>query len=169
MDATAGAPTIDGQAMDGGAPRAAQVFLSDTRLALTLLNHGRYFALQRVFGVPRDQVNLLSFVIALSAAGGAYETGRRLAHARLPFTGSDVAFGGVLVREGVFGIVGPSAREVPLAGTLLAGALVAGVALPGVRRALHNIRAAEHRVRERRMRIYAAAARAAQQARAGAT
>lgn len=152
----------------GHAPGAAQVFVGDMRLAVTALNQGRYVALHRAFGVSREEANLLTFVLALGAANGAYATTRRVMHAPFPVSGADATLGGILIREAVFGIAGPGARKVPLAGALLTVAMLGGLAVPGLRRTVHGIRAAELRVRRRRMSIYAAASRAASQRRAAA-
>src|SRR4051794_17919322 len=94
-------------------PRAAQVFLGDARLAVTALNQGRHFALNRVFGVSREQANLLTFALALAVAEGAYATTRRVVEAPFPLSGSDATLGGVLAREAVLDIAGPAARKVP--------------------------------------------------------
>jgi hypothetical protein len=113
-----------------------------------------------VFGVSREQANLLTFVLALAAADAAFATTRRVLHAPFPLSGSDAAMGGVLIHEAVLGVAGPAARKVPLAGTLLAVTML-GALVPGLRRTVHGIRAAELRVRRRRMSIYTAARRAA--------
>ena len=46
----------------------SQLFLADSRLALVLVNHLRHKALQRMFGVSRDQANVLTAVLLLGAA-----------------------------------------------------------------------------------------------------
>jgi hypothetical protein len=163
---------MDGTAPSGstarnGAPRAGLVFLGDVRLAAAAANHGRHYALRRVFGVTAAQENLLTFVLALAAAESALAAARRAVHAPFGMSRSDAAMGGVLAREAVFGIAGPGARNVPLAGALLTFAML-GALTPGVRRALHGIAAAEHRVRERRMSVYAATRRAASERSAAA-
>ena len=136
---------------------AARVFLADSRLALTILNEGRHLALRRMFGVSRQEANALTFVVALAAADGTMRTARRVAH--VAPSPADTAIGGFLVREAALGVAGPGARAFPFAATLLAGAMMAGVALPELRRAVRGIRAAEHRVRERRIRAYSAGSR----------
>jgi hypothetical protein len=160
---------MDGTAAAGStshaAPRAARVFLGDTRLAVTALNEGRHYALNRAFGVSREQANLLTFVLALGAADGAYATTRRVLHGPFPVSSSDATLGGMLMREAALGVAGPAARKVPFAGALLTAALVGGLAVPGLRRAAHEIRAAESRVRRQRMAVYAAGAEAARRRR----
>jgi hypothetical protein len=160
MDSTArGGSTSD------RAPGAGQVFVGDARLAVTALNEGRYFVLNRVLGVPREQANILTVALALAAADAAYATGRRVVRGPVPLSGSDATMGAMLIREGLLGIAGPAARKVPLGGTLLAVGLLGSVAAPELRQAIHRIRAAELRVRRQRMSTYAAAGRAASQRR----
>jgi hypothetical protein len=160
MDGTAAPGSTSHKAPHAGAPGAGQVFLGDARLAGTVLNQGRYLALNRVFGVSRAQADLLTVVLALAAADAAFAATRRVVQAPFPLSGSDATVGGVLMREAVFGIAGPGARKVPLAGTLLTVAML-GALVPGLRRTVHGVRAAELRVRRRRMSSYTAARGAA--------
>jgi hypothetical protein len=131
---------------------AARVFIADARLALMVLNHLRLLLLRHMFGASREQANALTVVLALTAADASLRNARRLTHAR-PSSG-DAAMAGFLMRDAALGVAGPTARAFPFAGTLLAGAMLAGIALPQLRRAMHGVRAAEHRVRERRIRAY---------------
>jgi hypothetical protein len=163
VDDTA-APTTAALGHRKGDPAAARVFLADSRLALTALNQLRLMALRRTFGVSREQANALTFVLALTAADATLRTAQRVTRAGLPSRG-DVTIGGFLVRNAALGIAGPGAREFPFAGSLLAAAMLGGIALPEIRRAAHAMRVAERRVREQRIRAYAAAGRAARQAR----
>lgn len=138
---------------------AGRLFLADSRLALGLLNQSRYWVLARVFGASREDANLLTFVLGLTAIASVQETARRVVSAPLRLSGADAAVGGLLVREAAMGVVGPKNREVPMFGALVATAVVGSLALPGLRRAARGLRAAEHRVRERRIGRYVAAGR----------
>jgi hypothetical protein len=131
-----------------------QLFLTDSRLVFTVLNHLRYQALERVFGMSREQANALTVVLLLGAADSAYETSRRISGMRLGMT--NAGFGAIALREAAFGIAGPGARAVPGFGALVAFALLGGLAAPGLRRAAHRMRAAERRVRRARIARYAA-------------
>src|SRR3954451_14748301 len=146
--------------------RSGRLFLADSRLALALLNETRHRGLHRVFGVSREEENLLTFVLALSAASPGYEGIRRVLHAPLPISGRDAASGAILLREAAAGVAGPGAGAIPGFGALMALALVSTVALPGLRRAIHAAREAEHRAREHRIAIYLAEARASAKRRA---
>jgi hypothetical protein len=132
-----------------------QLFLTDSRLVLTLLNHLRYQALNRVFGTSRAQANALTVVLLLGAADSAYEGARRIAGMRLRV--SDAGLGTIALREAALGVAGPSARAVPGFGALAAFALLGGIAAPGLRRTAQRMRAAERRVRLARIARYAAA------------
>jgi hypothetical protein len=151
MDATAVPPT------GAGAPgvSAERAFVSDVGVALAVLNWGRYQAMMRVFGVPREQVNLLTFVLALGAGDATYTAVQRIRHPWRP-SRLDTGIAGSLIREGAFAIAGPKAREVKWFLPLIGFAAVAG-ATPGLRRALHRIHVAEQRVGQERMRFWGAA------------
>jgi hypothetical protein len=144
---------------------AGQAFLGDARLALTALNQARYYALNRAFGVSREQANLLTFVIALGVTEASVETARRVVRAPFPLTRGDAIFGGLLMREAGSSLAGPAARAVPGFGALVAVAMVGGVAVPGLRRAIRGARSAEHRIRQQRLAMYNAARTAAEQVR----
>ena len=66
-----------------------QLFRADFRLALASLNHLRYQALKPVFGISREQANVHTVVLPLSAAEGIYETARRISPMRLRVSGTD--------------------------------------------------------------------------------
>jgi hypothetical protein len=141
-----------------------QLFLTDARLVLAVLNHLRYQALNRAFGTSREQANVLTAVVLLSAADAGYETARWIAGLRPGVSANDAAVGAVALRDAALGIAGPSNRRVPEFGALVALAVLGGLAAPSLRRAAHRmhaaeqrLRAAEARVRRARIRRYVAA------------
>jgi hypothetical protein len=141
-----------------------QLFLNDSRLALAVLNHLRYQALNRAFGVSRDQANVLTIVLLLGAADGAYEGARRVSGMRFHVSGPDAALSAFALRGAALGVAGPGGREIPGFGTLVAFAMLGGLAAPGLRRTAHRmrgaeqrLRAAEERVRRARIKRYVAA------------
>src|SRR3954470_4481520 len=138
----------------------ARAFVGDARLAATAANQLRLIALRRVFGASPAQANALTFVLALTAADASLRTARRVSRHAVPSRG-DAAIGGFLLRDAALGVAGPAARDFRFVGSLLAAAMLAGVALPELRRAGVGLRDAERRVREQRIRAYAAAGRAA--------
>lgn len=141
-----------------------RLFRTDARLAFAVLNHLRYQALNRVFGTSREQANVLTVALLVSAADGTFEAARRISRKRLHVSGADAALGAVALRDAALGVAGPSTRQVPGAATLLALAILGGLAGPslrwtaqGMRAAERRFRAAEERVRRERIRRYAAA------------
>jgi len=159
MDATAasGAST---RAPAKSAFGAGRLFLIDSRIAFAVLNHARYFALNRMFGTSREQANVLTAVLAVTAAGAAYESGHRMLRAPLRVSGADLAMGGFVVREAALGVVGPGYRNVPGLGALVAFGVIGSLGVPRLRRAARQLRAAEERVRAQRMSRFDAVGRA---------
>src|SRR3954468_15987603 len=158
MAATSTAPPVSSaRASRRGAARA---FIGDARLAATAANHVRRLALRRMFGASPAEANALTFVLALTAADASLRTARRVTRLAVP-SRSDAAIGGFLLRDAALGVAGPAARDFRFVGSLLAAAMLAAVPLPGLRRAGVGLRDAERRVREQRIRAYAAAGRAA--------
>jgi hypothetical protein len=91
----------------------SQLFLTDSRLVLAVLNHLRYQALNRAFGLSREQANVVTAVVLLGAADGAYEATRRIAGMRPHVSGTDAALGAIAMREASLGMAGPSVRAIP--------------------------------------------------------
>jgi hypothetical protein len=141
-----------------------QLFLTDSRLVLAMLNHLRYQALQRTLGLSREQANVLTAVALLSAADGAYEATRRITGMRPHVSGADAVIGAAAVREASLSLAGPSVRAIPGLGALVVFAIFGRFAVPALRRsgqraraAEQRLRAAEQRVRSERIKRYAAA------------
>jgi hypothetical protein len=141
-----------------------QLFLADSRLVLLVLNHLRYQALHRVFGVSREQANLLTVILLAAVADGAYHSARRVTGVRPHVAGSDAALGAIALRDTALRMTGPSGREIPGFGALVVFAIAGAVAAPSLRRAAHGmhvaeqrVRAVERRVRQARIRNYVAA------------
>jgi hypothetical protein len=150
----------------GGATVSVERALAnDARLAYTVLNELRYPALGRAFGIPREQANLLTFVLALSAAGATYDALARFIRHPWPFDRADTEIGVFLMREAGFGIAGPKAREVKFFGVLIAVTAIGGLTVPSLRRAIHSARLAAERIGEQRRRVYGVAQQRADQLR----
>jgi hypothetical protein len=155
-----------GRGMNATAPAqpefgTGRLFLADSRMALAVLNHVRYQVLERSFGVSREQANVLTFVLVASAADAAYVATRKVVRVPLRLSATDSAIGAIALRDAALRVVGPEAREGPLVGTLLAFAIVGRFALPALREGTARLRAAERRVRERRIGRYRAVTRSA--------
>jgi hypothetical protein len=135
-----------------------RLFFADSQLALAVLNSGRYWALNRLFGFSRQQANVVTFFLTVLAAEAAYESGRRMVRGPHVSRG-DAAVGLLALREGALSLAGPEARQTPYAGALLAFAMLGGIAVPRLRRGTQSLRAAEQRVRSQRIGRYVAATR----------
>jgi hypothetical protein len=142
----------------------SQLFLTDSRLVFAVLNHLRYQALNRVLGLSRQQANVLTVVVLLGAADGAYEGTRRILGIRPHVSGTDAVLGAITLRDASLGLAGPNVRAIPGFGALVVFAIFGGFAVPAIRRASqrmraaeHQLRAVEHRVRQERIKRYAAA------------
>ena len=131
----------------------SQLFLTDSRLVLAVANHLRYQALNRAFGMSRDQANVLTAVLLLGAADGAYAATRRITGMRMRVSGTDAALGAFALRGAALDVAGPSARAIPGFGSLVAFAMLGGLAVPGLRRAAQRMRAAEQRLRAAEERV----------------
>jgi hypothetical protein len=130
-----------------------QLFLTDARLVIAVLNHLRYQALNRAFGTSRDQANVLTVVLLLGAADGAYEATRRITGMRPHVSGTDAALGAIALRDASLGIAGPNVRAIPGFGALVAVAIFGGFAAPALRRTARRMRAAEQRLRAAEQRV----------------
>ena len=115
-----------------------RLFLADLRFAFVVLNQVPCLALNRLLGVSREHAQVITVVRALIAVDAAHARAQRIAGASLPVSGAAVAV--TAMREGAVRIAGPSARDIPLFGTLVAVAVIWGCALPGLRRAARSIR-----------------------------
>jgi hypothetical protein len=112
----------------------------DLRVASLLLDDARYRAFQRLFGIDRNQVNLVTFVALLLVAEKTRDTGRRIRAQRGPTVAEDfMSF--ALLREALCRVAGPNSRDTPMLSVLLTIAVVGGAA----RSALHGMRGSGHR------------------------
>ena len=139
---------------------AGELFLADSRLAFIVLNEVRYRTLRRVFGVSREQANLLTFALAFVGFHGAVNVAGRVVQAPLHISGADLAIGGFVGREGAIGVAGPNAAAVSPFATLMTIGILGGLAFPALRRTARRMRAAEQRLRSLREGQYANARRA---------
>lgn len=125
----------------------AKLLLSDARLAFALLNEGRYRAIERVFGVPRDSQFLLTLILlGMSAQAVERRVRQVLGLPGLPAR-SDAILGAGLLKEGAHGIAGDLSRETPLFGTLAVVVVVSSAMRPGLRASAHGLERLGHQVR----------------------
>jgi hypothetical protein len=102
----------------------ARLFFGDAAIVFMLLNDVRHRTVARVFGVSRDDSNLVTVLAIGSAAVAVHGTATRVRAMRPHPSGSDSMIGTAVMREAALGIAGAPSRAVPAAGALLALALV---------------------------------------------
>jgi hypothetical protein len=123
-----------------------RLLMSDLRLIFLLINHGRYSMIQRLFGIGRDQANLLTLVMAMALADGARVKARRvLTGPPLPGAG-DLLLAGGSWREVLSYAAGAPANGTPLFGTLLSVAIIGGTAGPAASELAAAIWTSSHRM-----------------------
>ena len=123
----------------------AQLLVTDIRVAYLLANEARYRALERVFGISREQANVVTFVLLLVAAQTVSDKIDRALHGIGGPTKADGALGAALANEVLGEIAGRPARDTPMFGPLVALALVGGLSAPAVRRSMHGLSVTSHR------------------------
>jgi hypothetical protein len=121
-------------------PGFARLFFGDAGIALLLLNDARHRSVERVFGVSRDDSNLVTALAIGSAAVAVGGTVSRVRSIRLFPSVSDGAMGAAMLRGTALGIAGEPSRAVPFFGGLVALALVGTSARPVVRGVIHSAR-----------------------------
>ena len=118
----------------------ARLFFGDAAIVFLLLNDVRHRTVTRVFGVSRDDSNLVTVLAIGSAAVAVQGTAARVRAIRPYPSGSDSLIGAALLREAALGIAGAPARAVPAAGALLALALVGKSSRPILQGAFRTTR-----------------------------
>ena len=148
---TAGsAPTPAAEALLAAPVRAdpaggTAMLVVDLWSTLMLLNEARYRTVERVFGVPRDQVNLTTAIVALVLAQRMQTRAERLKPSRGPSV-ADFAIGVGGLRESIYSVAGPASRDTPLVGTLIALAVLGGLVRPPVARSIRGVKSSSRRM-----------------------
>ena len=115
----------------------ARLFFGDAAIVLLLLNNVRHRMVARVFGVSREDSNLVTVVAIGSAAVATHVTATRVRrsiqrHPSLP----DTAIGAAVLRGTALGIAGEPSRAVPAFGGLVALALLGRSSRPRAARSI---------------------------------
>ncbi len=122
----------------------ARLFFGDVAIVFMLLNDSRHRTVTRVFGVTRDDSNLVTVLAIGSAAVAVHGTAARVGAMRPHPSRSDGLIGASVLREAALGIAGEPSRAVPAAGALIGLALVGKSSRPMLRR---TVRTTEESVR----------------------
>jgi hypothetical protein len=127
-------------------PDGRELFLVDATAGVKLANEARYRTLARAFGIQRSDVNLLTAMLALTAANAVYERVHR-PNAPQPSTAvADLAIGVGALREAIYSVAGPASRDTTLGGTLVALAVLIGLTRQPVGRSIRGMRASGRRL-----------------------
>jgi hypothetical protein len=110
------------------------------RVVLELINHARYQALARVLGVPREQANVATAVIALIVAETVQGRYRKLVRPRAMPAPGDMLGGAATLREVLSELTGLPPEDTPVLGTVLTGAALATIMRPAARRSARAAR-----------------------------
>jgi len=122
-------------------PGGVNLLLSDIRFAFLLANEARHRALERAFGIQRDQANFVTLVAALLVLESMQDrTSKAFTSGRPPSAG-EMALGTTAAREALYAVAGPAAREGPLFASLVMLAVAGAAIRPVVGRSLRGIRA----------------------------
>jgi hypothetical protein len=116
------------------------LFLADVRTAYLMVNEARYRAVQGMFRVPRDQVNIITVIVALVLADGLRD---RVQRWMKPITGPSVVeslLGAAVMSEVLSGVAGAARDEAQEWGPLLAMALVGAAAAAVARTPANAVR-----------------------------
>jgi hypothetical protein len=107
-----------------------------------LADDARRRAIERMFGIPRDEKSGLLTLFALAAVGSALKSRAPGRPSRPGVSGSVFGFGMLL--EAAYDVAGPSARESSYFGPLLALALTGAAGRVVVRKTVHGVRGMSH-------------------------
>jgi hypothetical protein len=118
----------------------ARLFFGDAAIVFMLLNDVRHRSVERVFGVSRDDSNLVTVLVIGSAAVAVHGTAARVWSIRRYASGADSVIGAAVLREAALGIAGAPSRAVPAAGALIGLALVGKSSHPMLRGVLRTTR-----------------------------
>jgi hypothetical protein len=127
-------------------PGFARLFFGDAGIVLLLLNNARHRLVARLYGVSRDDSNLVTVVAIGSAAVAVHGTAARVRSIRRYPSGPDTAIGAAVLRETALGIAGEPSRTVPFFGALVTFALVGTSCRPALRGVVRTTRGSVLRV-----------------------
>jgi hypothetical protein len=110
----------------------ARLLARDVGVVTLLLDDARNRTFQRLFGIERDDVNLVTLIALLLMAERIQAASRKVRAGRGPTLAEDfLGFG--IVREALCRVAGPDARDTPLLASLLAIAVIGATARSGLR------------------------------------
>jgi hypothetical protein len=123
-----------------------RLLLTDLRLAFLFINDARYRAIQRTFGVSREQVNLATVIAVAGLAEALRAQVQKARSAAKPPSAADDVLGLSLLTELLRAIGGPSSPDAPLMGPLIALAVLGAGARKLARKSAHGVYGSSHRM-----------------------
>ena len=112
-----------------------------------MVNDARYRTIERLFGVPREQSNLVTLIALAVLAEAAHDKAERVLRGPGGPTRTETALGAGVLRESLKGLAGPASSDTPLFGTLVAIAVLGGLSRPALGRSVRGIRVFSDRTR----------------------
>lgn len=125
----------------------AKQLVTDLRVGFMLANEARYRTLERLFGVRRDQANLLTLVVLGMLLQATHDKADQWLRGIGGPTRADAVLGAGVFKELLCEVGGPASRDTPAFGTLVVVGLVGGMSGPALRRSLRGITTFSHRAR----------------------
>jgi hypothetical protein len=131
---------------------SGQLLVSDALITVLVANELRHRAIERVYGVSREQSNAVTAIAAASLVTGAQAGATKaLAAVAVPSLAAAL-FGGAVLKEALHGVAGEASRNASGFSTLIAVAVIGASAVPmlrGARSALRGVGAMERQARTR--------------------
>jgi hypothetical protein len=120
----------------------ARLLAADARVVSLLIDDARRRAMQRLYGIPKDQPSGVETLMTLAVLGGALRSRAPSRPSKPSLSDSTWGFG--VLREVGYGVAGPWARETPGFGALIAFALVGAGTRVVVRKSVQGIKGVSH-------------------------
>jgi hypothetical protein len=121
----------------------ARLLAADARVVRLLIDDARRRAMQRLYGIPRDQPSGVETVMTLAVIAAAIRSSAPSPPSKPSL--SDTTWGFGMLREVGYSVAGPWARETPGFGALIAFALVGAGTRVAVRKSVHGAKGVSHK------------------------
>lgn len=103
---------------------AARLLFGDAIIAFLLLNHARHRIVARVYGLSRENANVVTIFAVGSMAEGLHGRAARVRAVPARLSVADAAFGAAALKETAHRVAGDSSRGTPGFGALIAFAVL---------------------------------------------
>jgi hypothetical protein len=134
----AGAEEVPFSRSDYGTGR---LITADTIFGSLVANEARGRLAHRLWGVPKDKSALVTAIAIGAFAGAIVKRIRAMVKVVFKPTFGEAAMSAAVLRESVYTVAGPKAKQEHFFGTLVALALLGGMAAPAVRGSAQQVKA----------------------------